>query len=207
MAGPLPLPVPEHPLILNRVNGFCEQSGIYTSRNVLCTRSSCEEWRKRFPIPTESETPTMGAVSRARIRVLVADDDPFSRESLASLLDQEGFRTIPLEGGRQVLERVRASAGARHERRDWLQLLVIDYHMPDLTGVEVLRRLRQVVSFPPPTIMVSGEASEDLERAVREEGAFALVSKPVEPVRFRRMIWKIVEGLPWGVAPDPEARR
>lgn len=130
----------------------------------------------------------MAAAAFADYRVLVADDDDRVRGSLASLLDGEGFSTLPVDCGSEVLRLVQAP---RRETR--IDFLVLDYNMPDLTGVEVLRRMREQLGLILPSILVSGEASADLEETVLAVGGFALVSKPIQPASFRRLVWKLVK--------------
>ena len=128
------------------------------------------------------------ASSLVDYRVLVADDDERVRGSLASLLDGEGFDTLPVNCGTEVLRLLQAP---RSETR--IDFLVLDYNMPDLTGVEVLRRMREHLGLFLPSILVSGEFSDDLEQMVLEVGGFALVSKPIQPASFRRLVWKLVK--------------
>ena len=73
--------------------------------------------------------------------------------------------------------------------------LVLDVHMPDLTGVEVLRRIRSEYRWSFPALFVSGEASVELKKDVEEVGGFALLPKPVEPDLFRSRIRDLVSTL------------
>jgi DNA-binding response OmpR family regulator len=74
-----------------------------------------------------------------------------------------------------------------------IDFLVLDYNMPDLTGIEVLRRLRIRFSAPPPpAILVSGESSRELERSWLDAGGFALLPKPVVPDEFRREVRRLL---------------
>ena len=128
------------------------------------------------------------AAASVDYRVLVADDDERVRGSLESLLGGEGFSTLPVNCGFEVLRLVEAP---RTEVR--IDFLVLDYNMPDLTGVEVLRRMREQLGLFLPTILVSGEFSDSLEQTVLEVGGFALVSKPIQPTLFRRLVWRLVK--------------
>ncbi|MEE8141603.1 MAG: response regulator [Planctomycetota bacterium] len=139
-----------------------------------------------------------------RYRVLVADDDDGCRDSMTSLLNGEGFETFSVTGGWPVLERVvqlgktveagrTQSGGPAMAGGPAIDFLVLDLNMPDLSGLEVLRRMRGVLHLFLPSILVTGEFSLELERSVREVGGFALVSKPVEPLHFRELVWELVE--------------
>ena len=140
------------------------------------------------------------AASPQDYRVLVADDDRRCRDSLTTLLDSQGFRTLALAGGQPVLEVVRQQILERRvapeqksvDPSEEIHFLVLDYNMPDLSGIEVLRQLRDELSTVLPTIFVSGEVSRHLEHDVREVGGFALVRKPVVPASFRELVWQLV---------------
>ena len=154
--------------------------------------------------------------------MLVADDDPGSREGLTSLLALEGFLTVPVDCGQRALDCIRAfrdwptdsansslvdsssvdsgpdfsgpeSSRAGHHQRadDEIDFLVLDYNMPDLTGLEVLRRIHRY-RIALPTIMVTGQFTNELERIVLREGGFALVPKPIKLDYFRELVWELV---------------
>lgn len=148
-----------------------------------------------------SEISTSGAgspgarFSGSRYRVLLADDDPGVRGSLAALLDRDGFMTEHASGGQEVLTLLRnfqqrSVAGQLAVRP--FDFLVLDVHMPDLTGVEVLRRIRREYRWRFPALFVSGEASVELKKDVEDAGGFALLPKPVEPDLFRSRIRDLV---------------
>ena len=136
--------------------------------------------------------------SGSRYRVLLADDDPGVRGSLAALLDGDGFLTEHASGGQEVLSLLSSfqqkSTSGRLAVRPF-DFLVLDVHMPDLTGVEVLRRIRSEYRWRFPALFVSGEASVQLKKDVEEVGGFALLPKPVEPDLFRSRIRDLVRTL------------
>ena len=151
---------------------------------------------------SEISTPGAGSLgmsfSGSRYRVLLADDDAGVRGSLAALLDRDGFMTAHASGGQEVLTRL----GNFQQKSDVGQVtvrpfdfLVLDVHMPDLTGIEVLRRIRSEYRWRFPALFVSGEASVELKKDVEEVGGFALLPKPVEPDLFRSRIRDLVRTL------------
>lgn len=127
-------------------------------------------------------------------RVLVADDDNRCRDSLELLLATEGFEILSAGGGLQALEVLRRQAEQRAlQTLQRIHFLVMDYNMPDLNGLEVLRVIRQELNIVIPVIMVSGEAGPELERSVHKQGGFALAHKPIEPVSFRQLVWSLIQ--------------
>lgn len=129
------------------------------------------------------------------MRVLLADDDAGVRGSLAALLHLDGFATEEVCGGEEALRILRSSSPSSLQRNlaGAFDLMVLDVHMPDLTGVEVLRRARQELDWALPTLFVSGEATTELHEEVKSVGGFRLLSKPVMPADFRTSVQDLVE--------------
>ena len=67
--------------------------------------------------------------------ILVIDDDRWTREALVSILERAGYQVRTLERFGQGLE--------DKQRPEPYQVAVLDYHLPDLNGLEVARRLKQ----------------------------------------------------------------
>ena len=99
--------------------------------------------------------------------ILVVEDEPTLRETLADALEADGFRVLTAADGRQALTRFRA------ERPD---LVLLDVMLPELSGVEVCRILRAESATP--IIMLTAKDSE-LDKVVGLElGADDYVTKP-----------------------------
>jgi CheY-like chemotaxis protein len=135
--------------------------------------------------------------SSERVRVLVADDDERSLDSLVALLAGEGLSTEPFLGGLEALARLGLiDPRARRPREERvaarIDFLVLDYNMPDLSGIEVLRRIRSGFGMPLPAILVSGESNDELERLWLAAGGFALLPKPVVPDDFRLEVRRLL---------------
>ncbi|MEA2480288.1 MAG: two-component system, OmpR family, response regulator PrrA [Thermoleophilaceae bacterium] len=109
--------------------------------------------------------------------VLLADDDAAIRRSVSIGLEMEGFRVVSASGGRaalEALERVRPA------------VVLLDLSMPDLDGLEVLRRLREAGDDVPVCVLSARDEVEDRVRGL-EVGADDYVVKPfaVEEVAAR----------------------
>jgi len=99
--------------------------------------------------------------------ILVVEDEPTLRETLAEALETDGFRVLTAADGREALTRFRA------ERPD---LVLLDLILPELSGVEVCRILRAESGVP--IIMLTAKDSE-LDKVVGLElGADDYVTKP-----------------------------
>lgn len=117
--------------------------------------------------------------------VLVADDESGYREGIEEYLRRRGYRTLVAEDGAQALRIV---------RREVVHLSVLDVHMPTLGGLEVLRVLRRE-GWIVPVILMSGDASPDLERRAIEAGGYHLVRKPIVFDDFRRRIEQLFDAF------------
>ena len=99
--------------------------------------------------------------------ILVVDDEPTLRETLAENLEMEGFRVITAADGRQAIDRF-------HQYRP--DLVVLDLMLPELSGIEVCRAIRRESGVP--ILMLTARDSE-LDKVVGLElGADDYVTKP-----------------------------
>jgi sigma-B regulation protein RsbU (phosphoserine phosphatase) len=105
--------------------------------------------------------------------ILVIDDDRVSRRMLARALDEAGYTCRESSGGVEALEMLRAEVPS---------LLLLDFHMPQLNGAEVLSRLRadeNPAIAQLPAIMLTGDGGEESELLCLEAGANDFVTKPI----------------------------
>jgi DNA-binding response OmpR family regulator len=99
--------------------------------------------------------------------VLVVDDEPTLRETLAEALEADGLRVITAADGRQALERFRA---------DPPDLVLLDLMLPQISGIEVCRIMRRESVVP--IIMLTAKDSEIDKVVGLELGADDYVTKP-----------------------------
>jgi two-component system nitrogen regulation response regulator NtrX len=104
-----------------------------------------------------------------RPHLLVVDDEDGIRESLSSILVDEGYHVEAVGSAEAALER--AAAGD-------IEVVLLDVWLPGIDGLEALSRL-QAATHPPAVIMISGHGT--IETAVRATklGAFDFIEKPL----------------------------
>jgi CheY-like chemotaxis protein len=102
-------------------------------------------------------------------RILIADDDDQARESLREIVEPEGFDTLLATCGEEALDIVRDAD---------VHLILLDMHMPTLTGLETLVLARQFKASLP-AILVTGDASETLLRQAQQAQVYSVIPKPV----------------------------
>src|SRR5215468_2552745 len=110
--------------------------------------------------------------------ILNVDDYPVSREAISLILKQEGFAAVEVESGVEALRYVaEAQPGP-----DLPDLVLLDVKLPDISGYEVCRRLKQdSATASIPVLMLSGvwDKGEDKARGL-DSGADGYLTKPVE---------------------------
>src|SRR6266851_2399858 len=98
----------------------------------------------------------MGANMRPRGRVLVVDDDPIVCELVATTLGEHGYPTRRASDVREALYLV---------ERETPDVVVLDVRLPDISGYQLCRRLRDDYGDSIGIILLSGERMESLDRA------------------------------------------
>ncbi|MDA8217010.1 MAG: sigma-54 dependent transcriptional regulator [Dehalococcoidales bacterium] len=103
--------------------------------------------------------------------IMVADDDPSIRALLRSFLENEGFDISEARTGREVLKAI--------DNDFKPDLLVMDIRMPELSGMEVLQRLREQ-GIDLPTLLMTAFGSSNLAIKAIQLGAYDYITKPFE---------------------------
>ena len=101
--------------------------------------------------------------------LLITDDDRAFRETLRGLFEPEGFRTILAGDGEEALRIVCTQE---------VHLVLLDMHMPRLTGLETLRRLKRLKSVLP-CILLSAQLDDLTIEQARLAQAFSVLPKPI----------------------------
>ena len=103
-------------------------------------------------------------------KILVVDDDPEVRMATRDFLSSKGYEVVVAEGGREALRLLDASPP---------DVVLLDVAMPDIDGMETLKRI--VASHPAmPVIMVTANADIEITSKVLQLGAADYVPKPFD---------------------------
>ena len=107
------------------------------------------------------ETPTL----------LITDDDRDFRETLRGVFEPRGYRTLLAADGQEALDMLAFEP---------VHLALLDMHMPRLTGLETIRRIRELpFDVVLPCILISAALDAAIEEEARRQRAFSILSKPV----------------------------
>lgn len=108
------------------------------------------------------------------VHSLIVDDDQQTCENAAELLQDMGLRTEFVTRGRAAVTRVVQAQGTP----DPFMLVIIDWKMPEMDGVETARRIRREVGPEIPVIILTAYDWSEIESEAREAGVTAFLSKP-----------------------------
>jgi two-component system response regulator HydG len=117
------------------------------------------------------------------ITVLVVDDEASNLTSLQKIFQREGMRVLTAENARQALDVVR-----RHR----IQVVLTDLMMPGVTGVELLRALKELSSDTEVVLMTAYGTVETAVQAMRD-GAYDFVEKPLKRMTIVKSVRKAAE--------------
>lgn len=104
-------------------------------------------------------------------RIYIVDDDQAVRQSLRALLELYDYRVEDFPSGESFLTSY---------ADDGTGCLVLDVHMPGLTGLEVLQQLRTVRRSKLPVILMTGRDGRELRNQATALGASSYMEKPVD---------------------------
>jgi CheY-like chemotaxis protein len=102
-------------------------------------------------------------------RILIADDEDSSREALRDIVAPCGFPTLLASCGEEAVDIVREGE---------VHLVLLDMHMPTLSGLETLQLARQINALLP-AILVTADASDSLLREAQQAHVYSVIPKPV----------------------------
>ena len=118
------------------------------------------------------------------LRALVADDDTDACRSMSRMLRQIGMRSEWTISGKEAVIRAEDAL----DEGDEFSVYIIDWLMPDMNGIETVRRIRRVVGSDKPIIILTAYDWTDIEQEAREAGVTAFVSKPIFMSELREVL-------------------
>ena len=107
--------------------------------------------------------------------VLIIDDDPVACEHAKLVLEKVGISAEIAESGKQALEMV----SLRQTRRDPYNLILVDWKMPEMDGVETTRKIREVVHDESAIIILTAYSWDDVLEEATSAGVDSFLAKPL----------------------------
>ncbi len=109
------------------------------------------------------------------LRALVADDDTDTCLNISNMLTEIGMRPEWTVSGKEAVIRAKQAV----EIGDEFSAYIIDWLMPDMNGIETVRRIRRVIGNDKPIIILTAYDWTDIEAEAREAGVTAFCEKPL----------------------------
>jgi two-component system, OmpR family, response regulator len=125
-------------------------------------------------------------------RILVVDDDPESRDLLCEVLEANGYLQV---------EAVADGLAAREAlaRDDDCPIIIADLHMPNESGLDLLRNLRKQ-NAKHQIVLMSSFISTAERKLARDLGAYALLDKPFRLSELLQVVSQLTERNPIGIS-------
>jgi len=123
------------------------------------------------------------------LSVLIADDEPYVVELVRVTLEDDRVRVFEAADGQTALAVAEALA---------IDLVLLDVHLPDLSGLEVCRALRANPRFASARIvMLTAAAQQDDVMRGLAAGADDYLTKPFSPVRLLSLVDRLLPRVAW----------
>jgi two-component system, sensor histidine kinase and response regulator len=141
-------------------------------------------------------------ISLAGLRAMVVDDLPEALAAVADRLALLGLNVDAQPGGSQALDRMQAEAAAGRP----YDVVLVDWKMPDLDGIQTLRAMRGLLGDGmPPCVLFSAFNEPSLWQMARDIGCGVVLIKPVTPVVLHDALVRVLRPQATDVARDVPA--
>jgi PAS domain S-box-containing protein len=124
-------------------------------------------------------------------RVLVVDDSTAVRSILTDMLERFGLEVESAAGGWPALTRLEST---RIGAAPAIDLVVLDWRMPDLDGVDTLCRMRAIPGPHPPVIMATAYGGDGVQEALGDNVVAAVLEKPITPSTLLDAVFQALGG-------------
>ena len=120
------------------------------------------------------------------MKVLVVDDSAIMRKVIEQILEMLGHESVPAGNGIEAFERLK--------EHDDVQLILLDWNMPEMNGIEFLRAVKDRPGLSKiPVIMLTTESERRKMIEAIEAGAKHYLTKPFQPETLATKILQCVE--------------
>jgi len=119
------------------------------------------------------------------MQVLLVDDSEFSLKYIRKVLSNIGIERVMIaSNGKQ---------GLQLYREYYFDLIITDYHMPEMDGVQMVQAMREDLERTMvPILMVTSEQNQNRLAAIEKAGVSAILDKPFEPSSVKRLIMQLL---------------
>ena len=135
----------------------------------------------RVPLRAQAEHRPVEKITELEgLKALVVDDDFNTCDSVTKMLVKVGMRSEWTLSGKEAVLRTQVA----EDQHDPFGAYIIDWMMPDLNGIETVRRIRHIIGDEKPIIVLTTYDWSDIEQEAREAGVTALCAAPTTSASF-----------------------
>ncbi len=117
-------------------------------------------------------------------KILAVDDAVVMRKLVKATLETQGHEVITMEDGLKALG---------YARKEAVDLVITDQNMPNLKGVTLVKRLRQIPAYGKvPILMLTTESDEAVKQKAKDNGADGWVQKPIVAERLIKGVDRVL---------------
>lgn len=116
-------------------------------------------------------------------KILVADDEDVLRMLIIDTLEDEGYELVEAADGAEALSLMEKQS---------FDLVILDYMMPEYTGIEVAAQLSDEWKQQTPLVMLTAKTQEDDIQKSKDVGIRYFMAKPFSPIELIQMVEEIL---------------
>ena len=155
--------------IVDMMNGKIEvdsEKGVGTTFNVTITLANSN---KSDSIDNDVE------IKLNEMNVLIIDDDPIACDHAKMILEKMGVAAETVMNGKDAVEMVKL----RHARREPYNLIIVDWQMPEMNGIETTKEIRKVIGNETAIIILTAYNWDDIMEDALKAGVDSFIAKPL----------------------------
>lgn len=121
-------------------------------------------------------------------KVLIVDDSPTILASMSGILGSAGYRVVKAANAEDALAQVKAGLSPA--------LVITDYHMPGMHGVQLIQELRKLTQTRfTPMLVLTTESQQEKRDEARKAGATGWLVKPVQADKLLQVVKQVAPSL------------
>jgi len=118
------------------------------------------------------------------MKILICEDNPLALKTLSVVLEREGFETFTANDGNEAVTLL---------DNNIYDLVMVDLHLPYLSGLELIKYLRSTLKRNTPVLVVTAFSDPNVQRQAGELGIDGYIIKPFDPANLVAQIKSILK--------------